>query len=803
MHSNFLHIENNSFFAVNGIYGVAYKLTLPEKFSLSEDDFDNVGQYWQKAFAPLTDAIIVKQDFYLKSNFDTSEYESENFLQEATKNHFSDREYLRHYSYIFFLKADFDTYFNRKWTNPFAKTERVKFEKFEEAQQQFFAEVGDAVDYLKSRKLSQGNIEIDPFTKGDFVQYENFYFSGLDDGFSTNIFTEGKTVYTGDKRIGVFTVNNESQFPDTLKSCILDNEFSTAKSRFYKNYADNFAFNLDCNHIYTQIFFIDPPQRSIDDLEKNKDDLFKARSWSTRNEVASNQTKEILDDLVKSDERRLIRGANTLTFFSENEREYTNIRNKVTGLFKDIDIVPHFSASADRIKSDFYLSFPVYSANLNDKQTYKIPLDCACTLIQNSTHYKEDKEGIIFNSRVDNTPVVIDDYFEDKKYDNARNAIVIAPTGYGKSTLINHKVRHQHERGDKTVIIDYGGSYKKYSAFYPNDVANIVYEENRPLGFNIFNLAFDGEYKQLNNTQLNRITEYILIHLGQTNIEQIENEVFKKIVTLYYYDDLQAEKDFHGFFDFLSSNQETIFDRIETDSKYLDLDKYILLLKRFSRVGEYSKLYEKTEFSIVEQTNKLITIFELEQASADEIMLNVLLYLIDIVIDENVLKDQTTRGHIILDEVAKMYKFKGVLDKVELLYQTVRKKEGAITQVLQTIHQMPEGGKAKSIIENTQVLYVLYAKDYRAIQSAFNLSDHARYQMESLTSKLEGEPPLYSEVFLLRGGIHKVLRLELPKEVFWAYQTDGKKNAVLMDEYEKTKNMQEAINNILNKNNPL
>ena len=73
--------------------------------------------------------------------------------------------------------------------------------------------------------------------------------------------------------------------------------------------------------------------------------------------------------------------------------------------------------------------------------------------------------------------------------------------------------------------------------------------------------------------------------------------------------------------------------------------------------------------------------------------------------------------------------------------------------------------------------------------------------MQSLQSKITGEKPHYTETLLLRGKHFKIIRLELPPEVFWAYQTDGKQNKIVMDEFEKTKNMQKAIENILNAKN--
>ena len=50
----------------------------------------------------------------------------------------------------------------------------------------------------------------------------------------------------------------------------------------------------------------------------------------------------------------------------------------------------------------------------------------------------------------------------------------------------------------------------------------------------------------------------------------------------------------------------------------------------------------------------------------------------------------------------------------------------------------------------------------------------------------------------MRGNVHGVYRLETPKEVFWAYQTEGSKNQQLMKYYEELGDMEQAISKMLN-----
>src|SRR5690606_41440055 len=64
-------------------------------------------------------------------------------------------------------------------------------------------------------------------------------------------------------------------------------------------------------------------------------------------------------------------------------------------------------------------------------------------------------------------------------------------------------------------------------------------------------------------------------------------------------------------------------------------------------------------------------------------------------------------------------------------------------------------------------------------------------QLVSIQSNFSAEQP-YSEVFIMRGNVHGVYRLETPPEVFWAYQTEGSKNQELMNYYEDFGDMERS-----------
>jgi hypothetical protein len=177
-----------------------------------------------------------------------------------------------------------------------------------------------------------------------------------------------------------------------------------------------------------------------------------------------------------------------------------------------------------------------------------------------------------------------------------------------------------------------------------------------------------------------------------------------------------------------------------------------------------------------------------------------MLKLIKSAIQRTIWCNPSERGIILFDEFAKQLKFPNVLESVEFYYQAIRKQNGAIGIILQSINQLPENGTSASILENTQVIYSLRnEKGYDELQRRLNLSNHDLDQLKSIRNNLTGERK-YTEIFLKIGRESNVFRLEVPPEVYAAYLTDGPANEAIMALYQKHDSMEEAIKEFTDQN---
>jgi type IV secretory pathway VirB4 component len=190
-------------------------------------------------------------------------------------------------------------------------------------------------------------------------------------------------------------------------------------------------------------------------------------------------------------------------------------------------------------------------------------------------------------------------------------------------------------------------------------------------------------------------------------------------------------------------------------------------------------------------------IFELDEVKDNKEILSVMLKLIKSAIQRTIWRNRSERGIILFDEFAKQLKFANVLESVEFYYQAIRKQNGAIGIILQSINQLPQNSTSASILENTQVIYSLRnEKGYEELKNRLSLSSHDLNQLKSIRNNLTGDRK-YTEIFIKIGKESNIFRLEVPPEVYAAYLTDGKESEAIIQLYEKTKNMEQAINEFI------
>jgi len=460
-HHPILDIQGNTVFASNGNVVLCYKVVLPEVYSLSEPDFEELHNMWFQAFKSLpTGTVIHKQDNYQKVGYDAGQLPNRTFLEKVTHDYFKGREYLKHLSHLFFI-LPLDKALNAaKYVNPFRKTEKGYYRKLDVQVAEFITAVNDAVSYINNGQ----RVSFVPMAPAEILTHTNDYYNGFNQDFDTDILLGParlggkKYIEIGDHFFDAIAVNNEGCFGGTVQSSKVNEKFTSDDFSFHQGFIDGLGLDLNENHIVNHILYLDDKHKWRRLLDKKVEELNKSSNFGSQNKVVLKKVQHILDQINRDDSSRIIRGHLNIIFWHSEVEHLKRIGSKIKAGFKELDIKPYHPNGEER-KHCFLNSHPCHATNFSNEDLYVTDLKHALCLYINNTNYTSDAEGILFNDRQHNIPVLKDVWDEGKHRIKARNFAIFAPTGEGKSFLANNILRQYFEQGVRLVLIALDGSY--------------------------------------------------------------------------------------------------------------------------------------------------------------------------------------------------------------------------------------------------------------------------------------------------------------------------------------------------------
>lgn len=780
-----LDIQDHTVFATNGNVVLCYEVNLPEIHTLSEADFDALHDTWSQALKTLPIGTIVhRQDIYQKRGYTAANLPKATYLERVTHTYFKGREYLDHQSHLFFVLPLEKTLNASRYINPFKKTENGLFRKLDSKVAAFVTSVDEVVSFLNNGH----KISLAPMMASDILQLTHDYFNGFNKDCDTDILFGKRQIEIGDHFFDVVAVNSELCFGSGVQSCSTNERFTSDDYKLHKGFLDGLGLDFDENHIVNHILYLDDTQRWKRRLDRKIEELNKSSNFGTQNKVVLRRIQHIVDRINEDDGARIVRGHLNVVFWHQEAERLRPIASRLKAEFKELDITPYHPKSETR-KHYFLNSHPCHASNFADEDLYVTDLKHALCLYINNTNYKSDGTGILFNDRQYNIPVLKDVWDSQKKRIKARNFAIFAPTGEGKSFLANNILRQYFEQGVRLVIIDLGGSYAKFAKLYPDQHTILRYEHGKSLGINPFYISDESD---LTPERLEDLTVFLLELLAERRASKAREVAIKKVL-LRYYKDTRERHSLASLYDFVDNHKDTITQDFRIKAAHFSVYDFLHVLSEYVDGGLYSFLFSMEGDQSYKIEDKRLIVFELDEVRDSKEILAVMLKLIKSAIQRTIWRNRSERGIILFDEFAKQLKFDNVLESVEYYYQAIRKQNGAIGIVLQSINQLPQKATAASILENTQVIYILRnEKGYDDLKSRLGLSDHDMNQLRSIRNNLTGTRK-YTEVFIKIGRESNVYRLEVPPEVHAAYLTDGAENDRIMDLYERTGDMVAAI----------
>ncbi|WP_422351023.1 TraG family conjugative transposon ATPase [Flagellimonas sp.] len=780
-----LDIQNHVVFANNGNVVLCYEVDLPEVYSLSEKDFEEIHGTWFQAFQALpTSTVIHRQDCYQQTYFSGEGLPMETFLANATRDYFKGRGYLTHRSHIFFVLPLDKTLNASKYVNPFRRMEKGYHRKLDVQVAEFITAIHDSVGYINNSKW----VRVSPMSEKGILEHTHDYFNGFNRDVDTDILLNTKGIEIGDHHIDVLAVNNELCFGGEVQSSRPNNRFGSDDFVFHQGFLDGLGLDFKENHIVNHILYLEDNLKWRKILDKKMEELSKSSNFGTQNRVVLQKIQKIMDQINSDEGSRMIRGHLNVVFWHKDREGLKRMSSRIKAGFKELDIRPYAPRGEER-KNYFLNSHPCHASHFSNGDLYVTDLKHALCLTINNTNYRSDIEGILFNDRQFNVPVTKDVWDVDKKRIKARNFAIFAPTGEGKSFLANNILRQYFEAAVRLVIIDLGGSYAKFAKLYPNDSVILRYEEGKNLGINPFYISVDSD---LTPERLEDLAQFLMELMAEDKTDKSKQVAFKKVL-LHYYQRVRIGHSLTSLYQFVDERKDTLAKETQIHETDFSVYAFLHILSEYVEGGLYSFLFNEEADQTYKIEDKRFIVFELDEVRDNKEILSVMLKLIKSAIQRTIWRNRSERGIILFDEFAKQLKFPNVLETVEFYYQAIRKQNGAIGIVLQSVNQLPENATAASILENTQVIYSLRnEKGYDDLKKRLNLSNHDQNQLRSIRNNLTGKRK-YTEIFIKIGMEGNVFRLEVPPEVYAAYLTDGVENNEIMALYGQLGSMEEAI----------
>ena len=803
--------ENNSLVSKFADITVALELSLPEKYSFGINDYEIFHQIWVRALRVLPSYTIVhKQDIFYECEFlDSAKIEG--FLSASSSNHFKNRKFLNHKSYVFITLS---TKENLKTTsflsilcrNKIVSNEmldRNRWEDFNDKVSQFISilsENGIGVSH-SSKKAILG----DQSRTGAIEQYLTFEFQE-EKKVMMDIYMEDNDFKIGDNYLSCFSIGNLEALPSNVHNYLKDPVYSHNKNFFPMSYTSVLAWGIPFSHIYNQYFFLDDPKQILVEVEKSGKQQQSLSAVSRENSINREFNEQFLNEAVSKNIRPIRAAMNVLTW----DKNYNNLVKKnslIASRLSQLDIcVSQTSIITPQI---YWAGIPGGESQYPSEMTFLTFLEPASCFIQPETCAKpsEISFGIKLCDRLNAIPLKVDisDLPMKKSWINNRNKFILGPSGSGKSFFTNHLVREYYEQDAHIVIVDVGDSYLGLTKMINEETGGkdgvyYTYTEENPISFNPF-FVKDGIYTIEKKEQLSSL----IFCLWKSETEQITKAEETHISTaINDYIELIIQKktapSFNSFYAFLRNNFKKKLFKSGVEKEHFDIENLLQVLRPYSMGGMYDYLLNAKEN--IDLLEKRFIVFEIDNIKDHKTLFPIVtLILMDTFISKMRHPSLAhSRKIILIEEAWKAISKAGTAEFIKYLFKTVRKHFGEAIVVTQDIEDIIGNEIVKnSILGNADCKILLdqrkYANSFEEVAQVLGLTEKDAVLALSLNQHLDftNRNP-YKEVFItLNGNNSRVYALEVSKEEYLVYTTEKTEKQRLMDLEKQTGSIISAV----------
>ena len=783
-----LAIENDCIISKDADITIAYKVTLPELYTVTGSEYEAIHSAWVKAIKVLPEfSIVHKQDWYIKENYSPQIKEGEkSFLNRSFERHFNERPFLNHSCYLFLTKTTkersrIQSNFNtlcRGYIIPKEIRNKETVNRFIEAAAQFERIMNDS-GFIRMERITSDEIT-GTFNQAGLIEK---YFS-LSESETTNlkdISIAPSEMQIGDNILCLHTLSDVDDLPSKVSTDMRYEKLSTDKSECRLSFASPVGLLLSCNHIYNQYIFIDDSAENLNRFEKAARNMHSLSKYSRSNQINKEWIDKYLNE-AHSFGLISVRCHCNVIAWSDNREELKQIKNDTGSQLAIMECKPrHNTVDAPTL---FWSGIPGNEADFPSEESFYTFLEQAICFFTQETNYQSSVSpfGIKMVDRLTGKPLHIDisDLPMKKGIITNRNKFILGPSGSGKSFFTNHMVRQYYEQGSHVLLVDTGNSYLGLCELIKrktkgNDGIYFTYTEKNPIAFNPF-YTEDGVY----DIEKRESIKTLILTLWKRDNEpptRSEEVALSNAVSLYI-EKIKSglvKASFNTFYEYVREEYSIVLENKKVREKDFDLMGFLNVLEPYYNGGEYDYLLNSDKQ--MDLLSKRFIVFELDNVKDHPILFPIVTIIIMEVFINKMRRLKGVRKLILIEEAWKAIAKEGMAEYIKYLFKTVRKFFGEAIVVTQEVDDIIASPIVKeSIINNSDCKILLdqrkYMNKFDSIQTLLGLTEKERSQILSIN--MSNNPSrIYKEVWIGLGGTQSaVYATEVSREEYLTYTTE-------------------------------
>ncbi len=794
-----LRVENNCIISKFADITAAYRVTLPELFTLTGEEYEALHGAWLKALKVLPDYTVVhKQDFFIEERYTAPNDGSErSFLARSYERHFNERPYLRHTCYLFVTKTTPERIRQTSASSVLCRGFIVPREMRDTDAVTRFLEAAEQMERILN---DSGLVRVERLTEAEIVGTADDagllarYFALSDERrpvVNEDIRLDPGTMRIGDKYLSMHTLSDLDVLPQSVATDFRYERLSTDRSDCRLSFAAPVGLLLSCNHVYNQVIFLDDHDETLKRLEASARNMNSLAAYSRSNAINREWVEMYLNE-AHSQGLRSVRCHCNVMAWAESESELKRIRNDVGSQLALMGCTPHHDTVDMPVL--FWAAIPGNEADFPAEESFYTFLDQALCLFNEETNYRSSLSpfGIKMSDRLSGIPIHLDisDLPMKRGVITNRNKFILGPSGSGKSYLTNHLVRQYWEQGAHILLVDTGNSYQGLCSLIHaktkgRDGVYFTYTEEAPIAFNPFYVE-DGVY----DVEKRESLKTLLLTLWKRESEEptrSEEVALSNAVNLYL-SKLRADRSivpsFDTFYEFVETDYRRLLEQKRVREKDFDLENFLNVLEPYYKGGEYDYLLNSDKQ--LDLLDKRFIVFELDNISSNRTLLPVVTLIIMETFISKMRRLKGVRKMILIEECWKALTSANMSAYIKYLYKTVRKYFGEAVVVTQEVDDIISSPIVKeSIINNADCKILLdqrkYLSKFDGIQRLLGLTDKERAQILSIN--LSNDPKrLYKEVWIGLGGVQSaVYATETSAAEYLCYTTEESEKMQVME----------------------